>query len=31
LDDATIFTDNDARGVDADHGVKATQALKDTD
>jgi len=31
LDDATIFTDDDARGVDADHGVKATQALKGTD
>jgi len=31
LDDATIFTDDDARGVDADHGVKAIEALKGID
>jgi hypothetical protein len=31
LDDATIFKDEDARGVDADHGVKAIQALKGID
>jgi hypothetical protein len=30
LDDATIFQDKDARGVDADHGGKAIQALKDS-
>jgi hypothetical protein len=27
----TIFKDEDARGVDADHGVKAIQALKGID
>ena len=28
LDDATIFQDSDASGVDVDHGVKALEALK---
>lgn len=28
LDDATIFKDEDAGGVDVDHGVKAMEALK---